>query len=363
MDDWIRFQRGDYSTGWPRYPGATFVGPDATSAHLRSAHHPVHVIDPRQPVELAAHAGMRRWDGQEALHHPLLVWFNFKDSLGGEILASRLVPLLRKRCQAPLVLACAARLTSLLQATFPECRVVDKAADVRPLARSCSSYVLARDLLGLLVSSDADFAALAGEQFKASTVGSAEVRAAGGRPRIALSWKTTNRNQGRYRNIPLTELAAVLGRHDVEWHVAQHGDLADDVGELRHTAPDAVIVEGTLHPLGDMAAFAGELRQMDAVVTIDNTLLHLAGAMGIPTIALISTPAYWAWPASGSESRWYASVTLLRQTKPRCWRGVLASLDQELLSRLSPGHAGGIRCSASGEVVDRIHTQTRRYPA
>lgn len=330
MDDWIRFQRGDYSTGWPRYPGATFSAPAVPAGQFRTDSHSLHVADPRQPVELGTRGGMRQWDGREPPRGPLLVWFNFKDSLGGEILASRLVTLLRQRHQVTLVLACAARLTSLLRAAFPDCQIVDKTADLRPVSLVCDRYVLARDLLRLLVASDADFAALAGGRLVVPTSGASRIRSACARPRIALAWKTTNGTQGRYRNIPLAELARVLAEHDVEWHVAQHGDVTADVGELRRLAPGATIVADTLHPLGEMAAFADELLQLDAVVTVDNTLLHLAGGLGIPTLALISAPAYWAWPSAGSASRWYASVRLLRQATPGAWSDVLAALSRAL---------------------------------
>lgn len=339
MDDWIRFHLGDYSTGWPRYPGATFVAPDASATALRAGSCPVQIADPRQPVELGTLAGMRQWDGHDRPAGPLLVWFNFKDSLGGEILASRLVALLQDRCPVPLFLACAARLAPLLRSTFPDCHIVDKVGDVSPVAQACDRYVLARDLLRMLVSSDADFAALAGKRLVAPAAGEPWQATAGRPPRIALSWKTTNRAQGRYRNIPVAELAAVLEQHDVEWHVAQHGDVTADLMELRRLAPGAMIVEGTLHPLGDMASFAAELLRMDAVVTVDNTLLHLAGGLGVPTLALISTPAYWAWPASGAESRWYESVALLRQTAPGAWRGVVSALSQALHARFPKGRS------------------------
>lgn len=330
MDDWIRFQRGDYSTGWPRYPGAMFSAPAVPAGELRTDSHPWHVADPRQPVELGAQGGMRQWDGREPPCSSLLVWFNFKHSLGGEILASRLVTLLRKRFRMSLVLACTARLAALLRMTFPDCQIVDKAADLRPVTQVCDHYVLARDLLRLLVASDADFAALAVERLVAPTVGGPRKRPAGDRPRIALSWRTTNGPQGRYRNIPLADLAGVLEQHDVEWHVAQHGDVTADVGDLRRLAPRAAIVAGTLHPLGDMASFAAELLEMDAVITVDNTLLHLAGGLGIPTLALISTPAYWAWPSAGTASRWYESVTLLRQATAGSWRDVVSALNNVL---------------------------------
>ena len=69
---------------------------------------------------------------------------------------------------------------------------------------------------------------------------------------------------------------------------------------------------------------------MDAVVTVDNTLLHLAGSLGIPTLAMISIPGYWAWPSEGSSSRWYHSVKIIRQQKPGDWGDVFTELDNEL---------------------------------
>lgn len=363
MDDWIRFQRGDYSTGWPRYPGATFIAPAVPTEKLRTDSQPLHVADPRQPMELGAQGAMRQWDGREPLRKPLLVWFNFKHSLGGEILASRLVTLLRKRCHLPLVLACTARLGPLLRATFPDCQIVDKAADLRPVSETCDHYVLARDLLRLLVSSDADFALLAGERLMAPMIGGPRKRPAGDRPRIALSWKTTNGPQGRYRNIPLADLARVLAEHDVDWHVAQHGDVTADLGDLRRLAPGASIVAGTLHPLGDMASFANELLAMDAVVTVDNTLLHLAGGLRLPTLALISAPAYWAWPSAGTASRWYASVTLLRHATPGAWGDVVSALSQALRGQFSQGAAGVGQSSDVEAVADQTRSRTDRHPA
>ncbi len=334
MDDWIRFHNGDYSTGWPRYPGAAFV-PPLVPATPPVTMQPFLVADPRQPVELVTHAGMRQWEGAESPVGPLVVWFNFKDSLGGEILASRLVQLLQKRHQGPLILAVAARLVPLVQATFPDCRVIDKAGDLAPFVNECHQFVLARDLLGLLVASDADFAALADARLLVPASATQPKRSSCRQPRIALSWKTTNDRQGVYRNVPVDQLAAVIAGHDVEWHIAQHGDVASDVATLRRLAPQASIFDDTLHPLGDMATFAGELAALDAVVTVDNTLLHLAGGLGLPTLGLLSVPAYWAWPAAGMGSRWYASVRLLRQPRAGDWRGLLSSFDRELKTFVS----------------------------
>lgn len=330
MDDWIRFHRGDFSVGWPRYVGADFEEPAVAARHGVD----VRVAEPRRPDELTTQLGMRRWRGGESPAGRLLVWFNFRDSLGGEILVSRLIRSLQRAYPVPLVLACCRRLVDVFRATFADCEVVDAAGDLGSLAGRCTRYVLARDLLGMLVRQDADFAGPAAERLLVPDAARSPRPGDGSRPQVALSWKTTNRTEGRFRNAPLQELAKVLGRHDIDWHIAQHGDIARDVAVLRRRVDASRIHAASLDPSADIATFAGRLVTMDAVVTIDNSLLHLAGGLGLPTFGLLTIPAYWAWPAKGPESRWYASVRVLRQERPGDWSSVVRALDAALGSRI-----------------------------
>lgn len=326
MDDWIRFHRGDFAVGWPRYVGADFEEP-AVASH-RGAE--VRVADPRRPEELAAQLGMRRWRGGEPPAGRLLVWFNFRDSLGGEILVSRLIRSLQRAYPVPLVLACCRRLLDLFRATFTDCEVVDAAGDLRQIAGHCPHYVMARDLLGMLVRQADDFSQPADERLLVPDASRRPRAGDGTRPQVAIAWKTTNRTEGRFRNAPLTKLAEVLGRHDIDWHIAQHGDIERDLATLRRHVHASRLHADSIDVSSDIASLAGQLLAMDSVVTIDNSLLHLAGGLGLPTFGLLTIPAYWAWPAEGSESRWYASVRVLRQERAGEWDGVFRALDAVL---------------------------------
>lgn len=323
MDDWIRFHRGDFSVGWPRYVGADFEEPAVASRHGAE----VRVADPRRPEELAAQLGMRRWRGGEPPAGRLLVWFNFRDSLGGEILVSRLIRSLQRACPVPLILACSRRLVDIFRATFKDCEVVDAGSDLRPLAGCCSRYVMARDLLEMHVRRADDFARPAAERLLVPDASRRPLAGNGTRPQVAIAWKTTNRTEGRFRNAPLTELAEVLGRHDIDWHIAQHGDIERDLATLRRHVHATRLHADSIDVSADIASLAGQLLAMDSVVTIDNSLLHLAGGLGLPTFGLLTIPAYWAWPAEGSESRWYASVRVLRQERAGDWASVFRALD------------------------------------
>lgn len=327
MSDWINFHRGDFSIGWPRYPGAEFEEPSLPLTETQKES--VRVSDPRQPDELTTSLGLQRWTGSGEPSPPLLVWFNFKNSLGGEILVSRLISTFQARYQVPLVLACNPRSVALLRVSFPQCCVVDNTGDLAGLAGSCKQYVLARDLLKLLVKRESDFADISRERMTVPSATEANPRRIS-RPKVAISWRTTNHAQGRFRNLPINPFAKILARHDIEWHVAQHGEIERDVAAFRKLAPSATIHLNTLHPTGDLSKLATELTAMDAVVTIDNTLLHLAGSLGLPTLAMISVPGYWAWPCQGQGSRWYESVSILRQQKPGDWSNVLSDLEDAL---------------------------------
>lgn len=65
------------------------------------------------------------------------------------------------------------------------------------------------------------------------------------------------------------------------------------------------------------------IHNLEAVVTVDTSVAHLAGAMGKRTILLLPHLADWRWGVSGERSIWYPSMRLLRQTSPGEWSSVI----------------------------------------
>ena len=65
-------------------------------------------------------------------------------------------------------------------------------------------------------------------------------------------------------------------------------------------------------------SFAAQIAALDLVISVDNSTIHLAGALGVPTMAVLSFPSasYWRWFLKGDETVWYRSVRLFR----RCTR-------------------------------------------
>jgi tetratricopeptide (TPR) repeat protein len=86
----------------------------------------------------------------------------------------------------------------------------------------------------------------------------------------------------------------------------------------------------TLHHLGDLInSFedtAAIVENMDLIISIDTSLVHLAGALGKKVLALLSWCPDWRWLAKGSASPWYPSTTLIRQPTDGDWDSVMAEV-------------------------------------
>jgi hypothetical protein len=70
---------------------------------------------------------------------------------------------------------------------------------------------------------------------------------------------------------------------------------------------------------------------LDLVITVDTSVAHLAGSMGVPTWILLRSPQPdWRWMDDRADSPWYPSARLFRQTEPGDWAGVLQRVRQAL---------------------------------
>ena len=80
----------------------------------------------------------------------------------------------------------------------------------------------------------------------------------------------------------------------------------------------------------DMATTAGIVANLDLVVTSDTFLPHLAGALGNPVWLLLHHAPDWRWLISRTDTPWYPSVDLFRQSVPGDWPSVVGPVAARL---------------------------------
>ncbi len=83
----------------------------------------------------------------------------------------------------------------------------------------------------------------------------------------------------------------------------------------------------------DMEDTARIVRGLELVISIDTSLVHLAGAMDKPCWVLLAYEADWRWLRGRSDSPWYPSLRLFRQPKRGDWESVLADVRRALAER------------------------------
>lgn len=142
---------------------------------------------------------------------------------------------------------------------------------------------------------------------------------------IACSGNALHFND-RYRSLGLEQLSALAGA-DVQWHLLQTDLPARDEPWLARLG----IVDHRAH-LRDFADTAALVACLDAVVSVDTSVAHLAGAMGVPLFLLLPANPDWRWLPSGEDSPWYPGARLLRQQALGDWDLPLERLAQALAS-------------------------------
>jgi hypothetical protein len=71
---------------------------------------------------------------------------------------------------------------------------------------------------------------------------------------------------------------------------------------------------------------------MDLVITVDTALAHLAGALGLPTFLMLRYGSEWRWQLHRSDSPWYPTLRIYRQTEPGDWDGVVRHIVEDLMA-------------------------------
>ena len=127
------------------------------------------------------------------------------------------------------------------------------------------------------------------------------------------------------RSIGLQHLLRYL-QQDPDY-VALQKDVTDQERALIDATP-ALAVETP--ELQDFADTAGLCSTLDAVLTVDTSVAHLAGALGLPGFVLLPYMPDWRWGLSGQTTGWYPNMTLCRQPAPGAWESILGVTGMKL---------------------------------
>ena len=275
-----------------------------------------------------------RWEGQSLDGKGLLAFS--EQGVGDEVMFAsffRDIMDVAERC----VIECDQRLTPVFGRSFPAATIIPRdAGAIRMLDAVEPDYQspvgsLPRLLDPLLEKPLRKLPYLLADSGMSRVWNERLAALAPGKLNVGISWYGgTNNKVAHIRSIDLPEWETVLEIQDINFINLQHGTRRSDAdafsgetGLQLHTWDDA-------DPVRDLDMFLAMLSALDLVISVDNSTVHLAGAVGTMTWLCLPFAPDWRWGGDGPDCYWYGSVELFRQPKAGDWKPVLSKVTGRL---------------------------------
>ncbi len=151
--------------------------------------------------------------------------------------------------------------------------------------------------------------------------------------RIGIAWQGAKAlTTDLWRSMPLAAFAPIAAVPNARLISLQKGDGTE---QLEQTALD-VLDFGSFDEDGAFLDTAAMMHSLDGVITCDSAVAHLAGALGVPVFVGLPFVADWRWFTERSDSPWYPSATLFRQSRLGDWDTVFRSMRERIRAWPSP---------------------------
>jgi hypothetical protein len=156
--------------------------------------------------------------------------------------------------------------------------------------------------------------------------------------RVGLTWAGDPRKHmqlanlaDRQRSMHFDQFRPLLEVPGVEFYSLQLGP--DAVAQMN--GDQRVIDHAAL--LFDFQETAALMENLDLVICVDTSVVHLAGAIGKKTWMLNRYNTCWRWLLERSDSPWYPTVRIFRQASFGDWPGVVAEVREALFEAANTG--------------------------
>jgi len=312
-------EMGNYKDGWPEYD----QGERNDKAHQRCYND---IADPKTPL----------WTGPnpDLLEKPTVVVYG-EQGIGDEIMFSSMIPDMMKDCKV--IIDAHPRLASIFRESFPGVPVYGTRKDKQVSWAGWSNvdYKISLGSLGRFyrnsrdefpgtpyIAPDPKLVAYYGEQLGLLS----------DKPKIGISWKGGIKKTGKnQRIIPMDKLKTLFDL-DADFISLQYDDNAQHEVDKHNEGSDSFIHHWPF-AIAHYDHTAALVKNLDFIVSVPQSVVHLAGGVGVPTIQLCPKKALWQMGVYGQNMPWYDSVVNIWQKEAGHWDEPLERA-KELLTRL-----------------------------
>jgi tetratricopeptide (TPR) repeat protein len=325
--------KGDLTAGWPKYEYRLFKKDAAKTAFS-------------QPD----------WEGSSLDGKILLV--NAEQGVGDEIMFASCFSDVISTAKACIV-ECDNRLAPLFARSFPQARFITRTKNASQLPDGMPApdvKIAAGSLPRFFRSSFKHFPAHKGYLI---ADGSAVARwrerldQLGPGLKVGISWRGGRKAiVRRNRSTTLDQWRDLLLMQNVCFINLQYGDCTDELKAVQDQDGITIHDWDDSDPMRDLDDFAAKIAALDLVISVDNSTVHLAGALGVPIWTLLPFGCDWRWMRDVDDTPWYPSMRLFRQQSFGDWDKVFNRVAQ-CLSASSGSEVSSAPVVRSFHSIDR----------
>jgi hypothetical protein len=294
---WTLLMLGDFKSGWAEYEWRTKCPA---------------VMTPRPFLQ-------PQWRGEELTGRTILL--HAEQGFGDMLQVVRYAPLVANR-GGKVIVECRPELATLFKTVKGIEQIVIQGQPLPPFDIQCSmmSLPLAFNTTLETIPAEVPYISATTDRIAAwqEKLGTRDDRL-----RVGLVWAGRPAQQyDRRRSASFEHFAPLSKVKSARFYSLQKGPAAAQAA-LAPPEMDLIDLTADLHDFAETAALIANL---DLVIGIESAVTHLAGAMGKPVWAILAHVADWRYLLNRSDSPWYPTIRLFRQTTPNDWDNVMAEV-------------------------------------
>ena len=273
------------------------------------------------------------WDGGSLNRRSIIIWL--EQGVGDGIMFASLLPKLRRQAKRVLV-ETEYRLLPIFQRSFPEIdffskqnppqfQLLDSSIDFQSPIGSLAQWLLTNEQgfsknCQYLMSCPHTT-----QQFREKLQQQADSKLL-----VGISWSSLNQEDGMLKSASLNYWRDLLVLKSCFFINLQYGDVRNEIDTFVEQTGISIYQDQEINSLESLDDFAAQVSALDLIISIDNTTVHMAGALGKPVWTLLPYAPDWRWQLDRSDTPWYPSMTLYRQSSLGDWHSVFQQVQPDL---------------------------------
>ena len=136
---------------------------------------------------------------------------------------------------------------------------------------------------------------------------------------LVCSGQKNHRNDMN-RSIPLHQFASILDQGH-QYFLIQKEIRVGDEEFLKDGG-----IKSLAHAINDFSDTAAIILNLDCVISVDTSVIHLAGTLNKKAFLMLPFCPDWRWQINRGDTPWYPSLRIIRQTNMNDWSQAMSEL-------------------------------------